>query len=112
MTKSKCLSFFVKMYIFCASFLPLLASVVQAQMLYPAPGACSGACGVHDPSVFKRSDGTYFRFGTGGGIAAATAKSISGPWTALSNVLPGGSKINNAGSKDIWVCILTFGERV
>lgn len=83
----------------------LLASVVQAQTLFPAPGACSGSCGIHDPAVVKRSDGTYFRFGTGGGIKAATAKSISGPWTAIADVLPGGSKINNPGNKDIWVCL-------
>jgi len=77
------------------------ATLVQS---YSDPGACSGACWAHDPSVIQRtSDGKYFKFNTGSGIEIATASSLSGTWTLQGYVLPSGSSINNAGSKDLWV---------
>ena len=99
----KSVSLYTSSKMFSLFSLSLLVTVALCQTKYPAPQSCSGACGVHDPSVIKRSDGTYFRFGTGGGIKAATAKSLNGPWTAISDVLPGGSSINNPGKTDIWV---------
>jgi len=79
----------------------LLASSVAA---YTNPLACSGVCNnAHDPSVIRRSDGTYFRFSTGGGIAIHTAPAISGPWTYKGQMLASGSKISNSGNKDLWV---------
>ncbi|KAI1086809.1 glycoside hydrolase family 43 protein [Rostrohypoxylon terebratum] len=79
--------------------LPLLAVVSG----YANPGACSGTCtNTHDPSIIRRSDGTYFRFSTGGKIAVHTAPDITGPWTYRGAALPSGSKINLAGNQDLW----------
>ncbi|XXG99682.1 hypothetical protein Hte_006023 [Hypoxylon texense] len=70
---------------------------------YANPGACSGTCtNTHDPSIIRRSDGTYFRFSTGGKIAVHTAPAITGPWTYKGAVLPSGSSINLAGNQDLW----------
>ncbi|KAJ0414302.1 glycosyl hydrolase, partial [Aspergillus carlsbadensis] len=70
---------------------------------YAAPGACSGACTIHDPALIRRqSDGTYFRFSTGTRISYASAPAIEGPWTTLGSVLPGGSSINLPGNTDLW----------
>lgn len=77
---------------------------------YSNPGTCSGACNVHDPALIKRSsDGTYFRFSTGGGISIATASAAAGPWTAAGTVLPSGSKISLTGNtgSDAWVSTAT-----
>ncbi|OGM47505.1 arabinan endo-1 [Aspergillus bombycis] len=64
---------------------------------YANPGACSGACNIHDPALIQNDDGTYYRFSTGNNISFASASSIEGPWTALGSVLPGGSSIENSG---------------
>jgi arabinan endo-1,5-alpha-L-arabinosidase len=71
---------------------------------YANPGACSGVCtNAHDPSIIRRqSDGTYFRFSTGGKVAIHTAPSISGPWTYKCAMLPSGSSIQLAGNQDLW----------
>jgi arabinan endo-1,5-alpha-L-arabinosidase len=77
------------------------ASLVQA---YADPGACSGACWAHDPSVIQRtSDGLYFKFNTGSGIEIATSSSLSGPWTIKGYALPSGSSIDINGGTDLWV---------
>ena len=77
--------------------------LVSQAYAYANPGSCSGTCGnAHDPSVIRRSDGTYFRFSTGGGIAIHTAPEISGPWTYKCDMLASGSKISSSGSKDLW----------
>jgi arabinan endo-1,5-alpha-L-arabinosidase len=83
------------------STLLLLASLASA---YSNPGACSGICNnAHDPSLIRRSsDGTYFRFSTGGGIAIHTAPAITGPWTYKGVVLASGSKISLSGNTDLW----------
>lgn len=80
----------------------LLASFVSA---YADPLSCSGTCtNTHDPDLIRRSsDGTYFRFATGGGIAIHTADTIQGPWTYQGYALPDGSSIDNSGSDDLWV---------
>lgn len=76
----------------------LLAGIAHG---YPEPGACSGNCLVHDPSVFVRqSDGAFFRFSTGNEIQIAKATSLSGPWTVEGSVVPKGSSINLAGNTD------------
>ncbi|KAF4628192.1 hypothetical protein G7Y89_g9961 [Cudoniella acicularis] len=75
-------------------------SLVQA---YSDPGACSGACWAHDPSVIQRtSDGLYFKFNTGSGIQIATSSSLSGPWTLEGYALSGGSIIDQTGNTDLW----------
>ncbi|KAJ5749377.1 uncharacterized protein N7511_011073 [Penicillium nucicola] len=70
---------------------------------YANPGACSGACNVHDPSLIQRSsDKTYFRFSTGNQISYAKSSSISGPWTTIGSMLPSGSSIDLDGNDDLW----------
>jgi arabinan endo-1,5-alpha-L-arabinosidase len=85
---------------------PLLAVALTATSLvqaYSDPGACSGHCWAHDPSIVER-DGTYFKFNTGSGIEIATASSIAGPWTLQGYALPDGSKISVTGNtgSDLW----------
>lgn len=85
------------------AFLIATASLVQG---YADPGACSGACWGHDPSVIQRSsDNLYFKFNTGSGIQIATASSLSGPWTNQGYALASGSKISVTGNTgtDLWV---------
>ncbi|PGH23814.1 hypothetical protein AJ80_02062 [Polytolypa hystricis UAMH7299] len=69
---------------------------------YAAPGACSGACNLHDPGLIRRDDGTYFRFSTGNRISYASASSIQGPWTGRGSVISGASSINLPGRDDLW----------
>lgn len=71
---------------------------------YANPLACSGTCtNTHDPSIIRRSsDGAYYRFATGGGIAVFKGTSIQGPWTYEGNALASGSKIDNSGADDMW----------
>lgn len=89
-------------------YLPILAAstslLVGTAYGYGSPGACSGACNIHDPALIRReSDGTYFRFSTGNKISYASASSIEGPWTAIGSVLPDGSSIDLDGNNDLWV---------
>ncbi|KAK8219195.1 hypothetical protein M8818_000927 [Zalaria obscura] len=83
------------------SLLTLLPSVLG----YASPLSCSGTCtNTHDPSLIRRSsDGKYYRFATGAGIAIHTASSIQGPWTYQGYALPSGSKVDNSGADDLWV---------
>lgn len=79
-------------------------SAVSAVHGYANPGACSGQCWSHDPSVIRRSsDGTYFRFETGSCIGIWKASDLTGPWEYQGKVLPSGSMINLAGNDDLWV---------
>jgi arabinan endo-1,5-alpha-L-arabinosidase len=77
---------------------------VDFSSAFADPLECSGTCtNSHDPSIIQRSsDGTYFRFSTGGGLSIHTADSITGSWTYVGVVLESGSSINNAGSDDAW----------
>ncbi|KAL8409330.1 hypothetical protein RB594_007677 [Gaeumannomyces avenae] len=77
----------------------LLSTAVQA---YADPGACSGECWSHDPSVVRRDDGTFFRFETGNKIRIWKAPDLTGPWTFQGAALPRGSSINLPGNQDLW----------
>ncbi|KAL3443919.1 Arabinan endo-1,5-alpha-L-arabinosidase C [Aspergillus insuetus] len=77
------------------------ASLVHAQ--YPAPGECTGDCWGHDPGFqVRESDGRYFRFSTGGGIHIHSSASLTGPWEAVGQALPGGSVVDHAGRTNLW----------
>ena len=84
--------------------IPLLLHLVGYVAAYADPLPCTGICDdTHDPSLIRRSsDGTYYRFATGGGIDIHTAPSIQGPWVSAGVVLPNGSSIDNAGADDAW----------
>ncbi|GLA30828.1 hypothetical protein AnigIFM63326_009263 [Aspergillus niger] len=70
---------------------------------YSDPGACSGTCWAHDPNVIRRvSDGTYFRFSTGGGVHISSASAITGPWTDLGYALPNGSIVTVGNASNLW----------
>lgn len=79
-------------------------SLAATVLAYSNPLPCSGVCGnAHDPALIRRtSDGTYFRFSTGGGIAVHTASSAQGPWVYKGQVLPNGANVSNAGKTDLW----------
>lgn len=87
-----------------SSFLSSLLSLVVLVHGYANPLACSGICtNTHDPSLIRRSsDGTYFRFATGGTVPIFSATSLQGPWKQLGNVLSKASSINNPGNTDLW----------
>ena len=89
--------------IFSLSLYQILLAGSSLVYAYSNPGACSGACNTHDPSVIQRaSDGTYFRFSTGNEIEIAKASSISGPWTNQGSAITGGSSIDLDGNTDLW----------
>lgn len=80
---------------------------------YANPGSCSGSCVVHDPALIRRaSDGKYFRFSTGGGIAIATASSPSGTWTDTGTVRASGAawkvQVSGNAGTDAWVSRRVF----
>ncbi|CAM1508583.1 Fc.00g054310.m01.CDS01 [Cosmosporella sp. VM-42] len=80
--------------------LALFSAKVSA---YANPGACSGQCWSHDPSLIRRdSDGTYFRFETGSLIGIWKAGDLTGPWVYQGAVVPSGSSINLPGNDDLW----------
>ena len=81
-----------------------LFSFVGAAVAWSDPLPCSGTCtDTHDPSIIQRStDGTYFRFATGGGLSIYSADSIQGPWDHSGEILPNGSSIDNPGADDAW----------
>ncbi|KAH0355146.1 putative arabinan endo-1,5-alpha-L-arabinosidase A, partial [Aureobasidium melanogenum] len=81
-----------------------VVSLAATVLAYSNPLPCSGTCGnAHDPSLIRRtSDGTYFRFSTGGGIAVHTASSAQGPWVYKGQVLPNGANVANSGKTDLW----------
>ncbi|KAF2090215.1 glycoside hydrolase family 43 protein [Saccharata proteae CBS 121410] len=82
-----------------ASFILL----VDSARGYANPEACSGTCtNTHDPSIIRRSDGTYYRFSTGGEIAIHSAPDITGPWTYQGAAIPDGSSIDLDGNTDLW----------
>ncbi|KAF2654340.1 glycoside hydrolase family 43 protein [Lophiostoma macrostomum CBS 122681] len=83
-----------------ASLFTLFSAGIDA---YANPLSCSGTCtNAHDPSLIRRSDGTYFRFSTGGKIAIHSASSIQGPWKYLGAAIPAGSSIDLDGNDDLW----------
>jgi len=87
---------------FSRIFLPLLG-LVSLVAAFSNPGSCSGACWAHDPSLIERSsDGTWFRFNTGGGIGIWKASALAGPWTYEGDALSGGSSIDLSGNTDLW----------
>ncbi|KAF7548908.1 hypothetical protein G7046_g8507 [Stylonectria norvegica] len=70
---------------------------------YADPGACSGQCWSHDPSVIRReSDGQYFRFETGSLIGIWKSGDLTGPWVYQGAVVPKGSIIDLPGNNDLW----------
>ncbi|KIW60517.1 hypothetical protein PV05_00729 [Exophiala xenobiotica] len=70
---------------------------------WPDPEPCSGNCSaIHDPSVVRRADGTWFRFSTNGNIAIASAPNLTGPWEYQGAMLPNGSEIQVIENQEIW----------
>ncbi|KAI5854476.1 putative arabinan endo-1,5-alpha-L-arabinosidase A, partial [Tricharina praecox] len=91
----------MKLFSFVLTTILSISSLVAAV----TPGTCTGTCQgySHDPAIIRRtSDGTYFRFSTGGKINIATSSSLQGPWTLKGAAIPAGSKIGISGSSDLW----------
>ncbi|KXS97281.1 hypothetical protein AC578_4574 [Pseudocercospora eumusae] len=88
------------------TFLSLaLATFTTRADAYANPGPCSGVCtNAHDPSIIRRSDGTYFRFSTGGLVPIHSAPAITGPWTFKCNMLSANAKSTTSGNAgtDVW----------
>jgi len=83
----------------------VVSGLVTLAAAYTNPLACSGTCtDTHDPSMIRRSsDGTYFRFATGGLIPIFTSPALTGPWTAAGQVLSADANVDNSGNDDLWV---------
>lgn len=78
---------------FLTSLLPLAALALGWSDPLPCSGTCTDS---HDPSIIQRaSDGTYFRFATGGSLSIHSGDSVQGPWTYQGVVL-------DAFSGDAW----------
>ncbi|KAF3911583.1 hypothetical protein ABW21_db0205843 [Orbilia brochopaga] len=87
---------------FTTTAIVVFISLINFVWAYAAPGACTGDCAAHDPAVIKDTDGTFWRFWTGGGIYMASAPDISGPWTSKGEALPGGTIISGFSGKPLW----------
>ncbi|KAI2628187.1 glycosyl hydrolase [Xylaria nigripes] len=80
-----------------------LFHIVGLVLGYANPEICSGTCNnTHDPSIIRRSDGTYFRFSSNGKIDIHSAPDITGPWTFEGEAIPSGSSIDLPGNQDLW----------
>lgn len=80
-----------------------LATISRIAQDWPDPESCQGNCTfIHDPSVVRRGDGTWFRFSTIGNIAIATAPALGGPWDYQGAMLPDGSKIDVVEKQELW----------
>lgn len=85
-----------------AGLISLVAVATRAQS-WPNPEPCLGNCTyIHDPSVVRRSDGTWLRISTNGNIAIATAPDLTGPWEYQGAMLPNGSKIDVTDNQELW----------
>ena len=83
---------------------------VRSRPAYPRPGPVTGDIGVHDPTVVKRSDGTYLMAFTGDNIPLKTSSDRTS-WRNVGPAFPGGvpwahSYTNN--SNQIWAPDLTY----
>ncbi|KAG8629440.1 hypothetical protein KVT40_003305 [Elsinoe batatas] len=84
--------------------LTLLTTAMVAQVhSYAMPLSCSGVCtNTHDPSLIRRSsDGTYYRFATGGRMPIFTSPALTGPWKQVGTVLSGAAKVPGQNT-DLW----------
>ncbi|CAK5276033.1 unnamed protein product [Mycena citricolor] len=80
--------------------LQLVLSAVSLALLPVAhavvgPGKVTGDTAVHDPTMCKRSDGTYFVFSTGTGIEIRTSPDRTA-WTHVGSVWPNGASWTDA----------------
>lgn len=92
----------MKLWSFLRALVPIALLATEASA-YANPGACSGACWSHDPSVVRRtSDGVYFRFETGSKIGIWKASALTGSWVYQGAAIPAGSIINLTGKDDLW----------
>lgn len=88
-----------------------LLSIFHTAASWPDPEPCQGNCTfIHDPSLVRRSDGTWFRFSTNGNIAIATATALTGPWEYVGAMLPQGSKIHVVDGQQIWAPDVFFSD--
>jgi len=86
-----------------ASLLLLLLAASAQSQDYPDPGYVTGDTSVHDPSMIRVADGTYYLYYTGGGINILTSTDRI-TFTSAGEVLPDGATWATAysGWDDIW----------
>jgi arabinan endo-1,5-alpha-L-arabinosidase len=80
-----------------------------AAATYPNPGLVTGDTSVHDPSMIRAANGTYYLFSTGGGIQILTSTNRIN-FTADGQVLPSGATWATAygGSTDLWAPDISY----
>jgi arabinan endo-1,5-alpha-L-arabinosidase len=77
---------------------------------YPDPGVVTGNIGVHDPSMVRAADGTYYLFSTHNGIEIRTSRDRVA-FTRAGSVLPNGATWATAYSgnvRDLWAPDVSF----
>jgi arabinan endo-1,5-alpha-L-arabinosidase len=87
-----------------------LVNVPVASAEYPYPGAVSGDVAVHDPSVVKAADGTYFLFSTGNGIEIRTSTDRTA-FRRAGSAFPNGASWAHpftGGSDNLWAPDISF----
>jgi arabinan endo-1,5-alpha-L-arabinosidase len=71
---------------------------------FPDPEPISGNVSgyVHDPTIYRRDDGTFFLYSTDNHTNVRSAPSMSGPWKYLGAAFLEDSKIDLPGRDNIW----------
>ncbi|MDQ3789893.1 MAG: family 43 glycosylhydrolase, partial [Actinomycetota bacterium] len=91
----------------------LAAAITQAPIAaaeYPYPGTVTGDVAVHDPSMVKAADGTYFLFSTGEGIEIRTSTDRTA-FRRAGSAFPNGASWAHpftGGSNTLWAPDVSF----
>src|ERR1041384_624562 len=92
------------------SALTITVTVAPAAYAYPGPGLVTGDIGVHDPSVVKRSNGSYLVAHTGNGISLKTSTdriAFRNASAAFPNGTPWANTYTN-NSRNLWAPDLSY----
>ncbi|TDV56495.1 arabinan endo-1,5-alpha-L-arabinosidase [Actinophytocola oryzae] len=88
----------------------LTVVLAPAASAYPLPGRVTGDVGVHDPTVVRRSDGSYLVAHTGNDIALKTSTDRIA-FRNAGSVFPGGASWTTTytgGSRNLWAPDLSY----
>lgn len=88
----------------------LMVAMAPTAAAYPLPGRVTGDVGVHDPSMVKRTDGSYLVAHTGNNIALKTSTDRVA-FRNAGSVFPGGAPWTTTytgGSRNLWAPDLSY----
>lgn len=93
-----------------AALTAAVVNVPTAAAEYPYPGVVTGDVAVHDPTVIKAADGTYFLFSTGNGIEIRTSTDRTA-FRRAGSAFPNGASWAHqftGGSNNLWAPDISF----